>query len=347
MSYITREIPEGAIRFNTDSSKMEVWVGDKWMQVSVTHEASPLGGRGLFCGGYTYAPLATAGNSNVIEFITISTQGNAVDFGDGTQRERDRRNGAASHTRGVLVGGTQGHPSPSLTDRIEFVTFATTGNATDFGNLLEACRGPGATSNATRGIVGGGSGSPARLDRIQFITIPSTGDSVDFGNLSRIVTSVGTVNSPTRAVFVGGMTANASGFENIMEYVTIATTGNAIDFGDTITAAGQIAGVSNGVRGVLAGGYSQAPAPYSNNTISYIIVASKGDAQEFGDLTRDTYNLAGVCDSTRGVFGGGQPGLRITMESIEIATKGNGIEFGDLAQNHEQAGSVSNAHGGL
>ena len=74
MSYITREIPEGAIRYNTDSNKMEVWIGDKWMQVSVTHEASPLGGRGLFCGGYTYAPLATQGNSNVIEFITIATQ---------------------------------------------------------------------------------------------------------------------------------------------------------------------------------------------------------------------------------------------------------------------------------
>lgn len=344
MSYITREIPEGAIRYNTDSNKMEVWVGDKWMQVSVTHEASPLGGRGLFCGGYTYAPLAEQGNSNVIEFITIATQGNAVDFGDGTQRERDRRNGAASHTRGVLFGGTQGHPSPSFTDRIEFVTFATTGDATDFGNLLEAARGPGATSNATRGIVGGGNVPGGFINRIQFITIPSTGDAVDFGDLSRQATSVGTVNSPTRAVFVGGMTPS---FENIMEYVTIASTGDAVDFGDTVVVAGQIAGVSNGVRGVLAGGYSQSPAPYSNNKISYIIVASQGDAQEFGDLTRDTYNLAGVCDSTRGVFGGGQPGLRITMESIDFAAKGNGVEFGDLAQNHEQTGSVSNTHGGL
>ena len=195
-------IPEGAIRYNTDSNKMELWIGDKWMQVSVTHEASPLGGRGLFCGGYTYSP-ATQGNSNVIEYITISTQGNAVDFGDGTQRERDRRNGAASHTRGVLAGGTQGYPSPSLTDRIEFVTFATTGNATDFGNLLEASRGPGATSNATRGIVGGGN-TPSNINRIQFITIPSTGDAVDFGDLSRQATSVGTVNSPTRGVFMGG-----------------------------------------------------------------------------------------------------------------------------------------------
>ena len=70
MSINPVEIPTGAVRFNTDSSKMEVYIGDTWMEVSVT-EASPLGGRGLFCGGYTYSP-ATQGNSNVIEYITIA-----------------------------------------------------------------------------------------------------------------------------------------------------------------------------------------------------------------------------------------------------------------------------------
>ena len=341
MSLTPREIPTGAVRFNTDSSKMEVYIGDTWMEVSVT-EASPLGGRGLFCGGYTYSP-ATQGNSNVIEYITISTQGNAVDFGDGTQRERDRRNGAASQTRGVLAGGTAGYPSPSLTDRIEFVTIPTQGDATDFGNLLEAARGPGGTSNATRGIFASGS-DPSNINRIQFITIPSTGDAVDFGDLSRQATSVGTVNSPTRGVFMGGQDP---GFENIIEYVTIASTGDAVDFGDTITAAGQIAGVSNGVRGVLAGGYSTPSSPYSNNTISFITVASTGDAQDFGDLTKNGYNRGAGCDSKRGVFGGGQPGNNTLMESIEIATKGNGVDFGDLAQAHEQCASVSNTHGGL
>ena len=86
---------------------------------------------------------------------------------------------------------------------------------------------------------------------------------------------------------------------------------------------------------------------YSNNTISFITVASTGDAQDFGDLTKNGYNRGAVCDSKRGVFGGGQPGNNTLMESIEIATKGNGVDFGDLAQAHEQCGSVSNTHGGL
>ena len=99
---------------------------------------------------------------------------------------------------------------------------------------------------------------------------------------------------------------------------------------------------------MLAGGYSSPSSPYSNTTISFITVASTGDAQEFGDLSLGTrYNLAAVCDSTRGVFGAGQPGNSVNMESIEIATRGNSTNFGDLNQAHEQAASVSNAHGGL
>ena len=47
MSINPKEIPTGAVRYNTDSNKMEVYIGSTWMEVSVTHEASPLGGRGL------------------------------------------------------------------------------------------------------------------------------------------------------------------------------------------------------------------------------------------------------------------------------------------------------------
>ena len=32
-------IPTGAVRYNTDSNKMEVYIGDTWMQVSVNSQA--------------------------------------------------------------------------------------------------------------------------------------------------------------------------------------------------------------------------------------------------------------------------------------------------------------------
>ena len=62
MSYIPREVPEGAIRYNTDSNKMEVWIGDKWMQVAVSSPNLDGGARGLFGGGFV--PSA---NTNVIQ----------------------------------------------------------------------------------------------------------------------------------------------------------------------------------------------------------------------------------------------------------------------------------------
>ena len=49
MSIIPVEVPTGAIRYNTDSNKMEVWIGDKWMQVAVS-ESRPIGARGLIGG---------------------------------------------------------------------------------------------------------------------------------------------------------------------------------------------------------------------------------------------------------------------------------------------------------
>ena len=50
MSLTPKQIPEGAIRYNTDSNKMEVWIGDKWMIVSVSSPNLDGGARGILVG---------------------------------------------------------------------------------------------------------------------------------------------------------------------------------------------------------------------------------------------------------------------------------------------------------
>ena len=73
MSFITQNIPEGAIRFNTDSSKMELWNGQKWMIISTSSPNlgnSNAGARGIFPGGWRNTP--STARSNGIDFITIS-----------------------------------------------------------------------------------------------------------------------------------------------------------------------------------------------------------------------------------------------------------------------------------
>ena len=47
--------PVGAIRFNTDSSKMEYYDGNQWVNVTSTSPQAQTGGtRGLTMGGYQH-----------------------------------------------------------------------------------------------------------------------------------------------------------------------------------------------------------------------------------------------------------------------------------------------------
>ena len=75
------------------------------------------------------------GDGNTLEFITIATTGNAIDFGDMTA-EQSQTNTCSSSVRGVFPGKSGPAPSFAL-NNIEFITFATTGNAQDFGDATD------------------------------------------------------------------------------------------------------------------------------------------------------------------------------------------------------------------
>ena len=124
-------IPTGAVRYNTDSNKMEVYIGSTWMEVSVSTPTLDGGARGLFAGG---AKDPSAGNPsvNTIDFVTISSAGNATDFGDLTE-SKNQMAPAASNVRGYYLGGGN-HPTNNRLNTIEFITIATTGDAKDFGD---------------------------------------------------------------------------------------------------------------------------------------------------------------------------------------------------------------------
>ena len=89
-------------------------------------------------------------------------------------------------------------------DTIDFVTIASTGNATDFGNLTVGRRGASAIANSTRSVFAGGFGSPTRVDTIDYVTIQSTGDAADFGNLVAANNNLGTCQSSVRGIIAGG-----------------------------------------------------------------------------------------------------------------------------------------------
>ena len=122
--------------------------------------------------------------TNTIEFITIATTGNGQDFGDLTvdaNRGYQDRGSICDTTRGIFSGGFTG--SNVLSNTIEFITMATTGNSTNFGDLPVARRGGFGTSNSRLAIFAGGYTPGSFKNAIDQVTIQSTGNATDFGDL--------------------------------------------------------------------------------------------------------------------------------------------------------------------
>ena len=345
MSLPPSEIPSGAMRFNSDSQKLEYWDGSQWVQV---HTFSPNlatpgdptpGARGLFMGGFN--PAA----SDRIDYVNIDSTGNAIDFGNLTQARYGRS--TASSTRAICGNGQ----TPGYTDRIDYVTIASTGNAIDFGNHSVNTFEGGATGNATRGIFAGGYGpSPLRsTDTIDYVTIASTGNAVDFGNLTFGGWGTRGCGSPTRGMFGSGYTETPASspivVNNIINFVTIATLGDAQDFGDLVVKRAVAASGSNPVRGVWMGGTGTASPYPPQDDIQYVEIASTGNATIFGDLA-NAMKHAGACSSRTRILSGGSP-ASAEISYIQIMTTGNSIDFGDLSEARYGSGGTSNAHGGL
>ena len=301
-------------------------------------------GRGVFGGGY-YEPGAGSANLKSIEYFNIQSTGNAIDFGDRTIVGHGLAT-VSSSTRGVMMGGRAYHypsaPSSPQTNIIDYVTIATTSNATDFGDMVDGDSYIfAAASNATRGIISKG-GSNA----MSYITIASLGNSVDTGGDSTIARNTFTgFASPTRAIFAGGGTPSAI---NNIDYVTIASLGDAINFGD-LTFTGHCQGASSETRGIIfTGGFPSA----ASNVIDFITIASTGDAQDFGDFHANITSHSagsGISNSIRAVRCGGYvaPAKTNRMDYVTITTTGNSSDFGDLIVARYSASGFSDSHGGL
>ena len=296
---------------------------------------TPVGHRGLFFGGTNQAGSAL----DVIDYITITTTGNATDFGDLDTVRTDFRGAFASSTRGVVGGG-----NTSPINKIQYVTIASTGNATDFGDLLSNTTDGSGASNESRGIFFGGNDGGA-INVIEYVTIATEGNSIDFGDLTLARVSSGSAGSTTRIVTGGGRGGNPYPRYNNIDYVTIASTGNSTDFGDLTNSRSDLGAVSSSTRTVFASGYDGTNVL---NTMDYVTTASTGSATDFGDLTSNMQRLAGASNKTRGVFGGGySAGALDIIQYITIASTGNATDFGDLTVSRYDVAGCSNVHGGI
>ena len=257
--------------------------------------------RAIVAGGYhsTY--------HNNIDYVTISSGGGASTFGE-LVSPTGYGGACASSTRGIIAGGwnARGTNAGATSDKpynnniIEFVTLASTGNATYFGDLVQYRQTDGGLSSPTRGIFAGGAtyGSPGNYPAykdtqvIDYITIASTGNAIQFGNLVHTIGwGSGKCSNSTRGLFASGFDNDPATYQTKISYITIATLGDTTEFGDTTVARSYIAGMASPTRAVFAGG-----GPGPKNVIDYVTIASTGNATDFGDMTAAKSQVQGTSD---------------------------------------------------
>ena len=336
----------GSMRFNEDLGTLEFYTGDMWKVVNSiidngrgrgflaggtdgtytsaiqSFQISTLGNttmfgdiitakvgvgmvsdgiRGIIGGGTT--PSAAV---NEMDYITMASEGDGIDFGNLTQA-RYSLNGASSSTRGCFAGGWV----PNNTNVIDYVEIQTLGDALDFGDLSEGGNhGNPAMQSPTRGIFCGGYGSftpdvnsPYAYNRMQLISMASKGNTLDFGDLTIGGARGGAGGNSVRGVYAGGIVD--SQINKVIEFVTIASTGNGTVFGDlTVARRNSPECNDNATRAVFCAGIADdGTAPAHTNYMDYITIASEGNALDFGDVLHAGKSNGGISDSHGGLGG--------------------------------------------
>jgi len=244
--------------------------------------------RGIWAGG------GSPGSTDRIDYVTIATKGDAIDFANlftGVSDDSSQCFGGSNNTRGIFAGGYNN------VDTIQYITIATTSDAQDFGDLITGRFDHAGFTSPTRAVFAGGKNTPASpdtLSSIEYVTIATTGGGTEFGDMTAAVRGPAGLSNNIRGLMGGGSPGT-----NSIEYVTIATTGNAADFGDLFVAHQEIlaGGSSNNTRGVWAGGQN----PAQSGMLQSVMIASMGNAIDWSNLTTGTSGAGSVSDSHGGL----------------------------------------------
>ena len=330
---------EGSVRFNDDLNTLEFYNGVEWRQFTVTGAS----GRAVFGGGVAAGPVYLS----MIDYVHISSTGNAISFGDLSEPRR-RVGGVSSETRGVFIRGT--NPSNTRTNIMEYITIASGGNAISFGDggVTGSTIGDGdggCCSSSTRGIQAGG-GWPSNHNIITYITIHTLGNALDFGDLSAERHQPASFSSPVRAIHYSGYLASSS-FSSAVDTHLISSTGNAVDFADPLITRYGSNACSNSTRGIICGGNYSSPGTYISS-LTNMNTTSLGAESFFGDLTVARGAISSTSSQVRGIFAGGYtPSGTNTIDYVTISSSGDAQDFGDLTRAKGIYNGMSDSHGGL
>ena len=277
---------------NVDSTGDATDFGDLTSSRRPGQNAAASRTRAIWMGGRA-SPI----NYNVIDYVTIASTGDAADFGD-LVTGRGSFAVVSSATRGLCASGskTESPSDAAMTNTIDYVTIAATGNAVEFGDTYVGTFKASGAQSPTRGLFMGGY-TPTEINTIQYITISTTGNSADFGDLTQTGRGGGGGGNSVRAVLAGRQRYPSTTGVQTIDYVNIATLGDAKDFGDCITGTGRASTSCSSTRVVYsAGTYDTNPV-----TLEHFQIATTGNAQDFGDLTSGRWGASGTSNGHGGL----------------------------------------------
>ena len=227
-------------------------------------------------GGCASATRGVIADGTLMEYVVFSSGGGSNDFGD--HRLMSGGSGAAighaaNGVRGLLAGG---YIAPSNLNTIDFITIATTGSTSEYGEFDDGSTGNySPMASHTRAVF-------ARAGQnLNFINFTSGGKTEIFGDMrgdSR-TGHIASCSNSTRGIMAGG---EAPSRVNTITFITLATLGNPQDFGDLTAGRNDQDASSSSTRGFIVAGNNGS----ITNSIDFITFSSAGNAQDFGDLTQ-------------------------------------------------------------
>jgi len=299
------------------------------------------------------------GQDITIYYMQITIASALTYFGDLIMANREFAQFSSS-TRAIFAGGWLDQWETSYHDvRMQYITMATTGNMTFFGNLSQTRQSATGSSNQITGLIIGGlyynyavGQADYPLSSCESRTIATTGNASGWSDLARYAREKPVaMASPTRSIVCAGDCRDLNDFYGSpttpleILYCTFAGSG-WVNFGDMVSAEwqGKLAGASSNVRGVYGVGYV-------SKHLQYVTITTTGNALSFGDLANYRWHLTASSSKVKGVFSGGynisSDSEILTSESVYISTTANATSFGDLSIRLEAGCATSTSHGGL
>jgi hypothetical protein len=332
----------GIVYENTTSGQMfictsatagaNIWInvgaGDGDIRISFQGSIS-----GFLAGGYA-APNSTAR----IDKFNFASNVTATDHGDLTAArnevagQTDFVNNKGYASGGVLNDGT------TRSDIIDKFNFASSGNATDHGNLTVARKlHMSGSSSQTHGYSSAGDPTgPPKSDTIDKFAFGSNANATDHGNLTLLKERPACASSKTHGFVCGGQEPART---NRIEKFDFASNTTATDFGDLTGTKSEASCASSITHGFVGGGYTGSA---KTNVIGKFAFASSNNAVDHGDLSVAKYGGASCSGLQYGFFCGGnlEPGQTNVIGKYPYATNSGSVDHGDLvANNSSQASS--------